>query len=877
MTSWKVGIFCVSSVIQRSAIVPSVCLLVSVAASNLTASDLPKPIGELIQRTCFECHNGTSAEGGLDLTSLAFDLDDRRLRERWILIHDRVKSGEMPPDDSSLTDGDRQSLERSLNDLVAKADREDVLANGRGPLRRLNRDEYEQNLRDVLQLPLLDIRDMLPADREAHRFNKTASALDMSRVQLAAYLDAADTSLRQAMAGGPEPPPVTSYRAAGTQLFSDTNTFGEREAMFFAKDNKAVETKELDKLKDDPTLELALFRSAHWPYFGYPRGFVAKLPGEYRVRFSARAVLQTEGYQLKPATDPVPMTFRARKPSGPDVSGDVRATGGIIDIQPEPRVYETTIRLLPTETFEYSLLGLPVPLARNLNGGPPTYRYPPFPDGGQPGVAFQWLEVEGPISPDSWPPPSHRVLFDQSGIGFQPVDAPKNPDRQDAYPTEAKRLLRRFVEIASREPVPEDALLRFEQLILKRLEQGSSFSEAMLVGYKAFLCSSHFLYLHEPVGRPFQAVEKKVNEHDGLERPSYAIASRLSHFLTNTRPDATLMALAAAGKLRDAKTLRNETERLIDSPGFDRFVQNFTNYWLDLRNIRRDEPDIRLHPEYRFDDYLIESMQRETRTFFTSMIRDNLPSSVLIDADFVYANDRLARHYGLAPVRGSKMQKVELPGDSPYGGLLTQAAILKVTANGTSTSPVVRGAWIMERLIGQQPPPPPASVPAVEPDIRGAKTIRELLALHAKLESCAGCHARFDPVGLALENFDILGSWRTRYRGLDAGEHIAGIDRAGHDFTYALAEPVDASGQLLDGRRFRDIHELKAILAGNPRQLARNLLHQFTLYATGTPLRFADRAEIESILDACEADGYRVRDLVHALVQSTVFVGMKID
>ncbi|MEZ6132333.1 MAG: DUF1592 domain-containing protein [Planctomycetaceae bacterium] len=890
------------------------CFAFFLHASRPVVAELPEPLSKLVRQTCFECHHGESAEGGLDLGSLPFTLDGRELRDRWILIHDRVSAGEMPPEPAAMADGVRQSLVNALHDRIARADRADVVANGRGPLRRLNRDEYEQNLRDVLKLPLLDIRDMLPEDREAQRFNKTAVALDMSRVQLAAYFDAAEAALRQAMAGGPEPPPVTKYRAEGTQLFSATTTFGEREAMFFAKDNKAVDAKELDDLKDDPALELALFRSAHWPYFGYPRGFVAKenvgrpfqavsndAPTtawkgratktstkilEYRVRFSARAVLQTEGYQLKPATKPVPMTFRARKPSGPDVSGDVRATGGIIDIQPEPEIYETTIHLLPTETFEYSLLGLPVPLARNVNGGPPTYRYPPFPEGGQPGVAFQWLEVEGPIAPELWPPPSHRVLFDDSGIGFQPVDAPDKPDRQDAYPTEAKRLFRRFVKIAAREPVPEDALLRFEQLILKRLEQGSPFPEAMLTGYKAFLCSSHFLYLREPstvVGRPFQAVDNKVNASDGPEGPSYepnsscldhyAIASRLSHFLTNTRPDPSLMELAASGKLRDADTLRSETDRLIDTPGFDRFVQNFTDYWLDLRKIRRDEPDIRLHPEYRFDDYLIESMQRETRTFFTAMIRDNLPSIVLIDADFVYANDRLAQHYGLEPITGSKMRKVQLPNDSPYGGLLTQAAILKVTANGTSTSPVVRGAWIMERLIGQPPPPPPASVPAVEPDIRGAKTIRELLALHTKSESCAGCHARFDPVGLALENFDILGGWRTRYRGLEAGELISGIDRAGHDFTYTLAEPVDASGQLRDGHRFQNIHELKAILAGNPRQLACNLLHQFTLYATGTPVRFSDRAEIESMLDACEANGYRVRDLVHALVESDIFVG----
>ncbi len=818
---------------------------------SANAAEFPADLKALIENRCLDCHNSYSAEGGLDLESLTFDLEERLTRNRWVRIFDRVDAGEMPPEAVSLSVDNRKHLVDILGNAITTVDRKDVLASGRGPLRRLNRDEYQQNLRDVLQLPNLDIRDMLPEDREEHRFNKSATSLDMSWVQLTAYLEAADAALKKAMATSAEPPPVTKYRASGTQLFSTTSTFGEREAMFFAKDNKAIATNELDQFKDDPALEMALFRSASWPYYGYPRSFVARLAGEYRVRFSARAVLQTEGYQLKPAIQSVPMTFRARKPSGADVSGDVRATGGIMDIEPESKVYETTIRLLPTETFEYSLLGLPVPLARNVNGGPPTYRYPPFPEGGQPGVAFQWLEVEGPISHETWPPPSHHVLFDEFGTDVQsqnPVD-------------DARRLLRRFVKIAACEPVPEEAILRYEQLILERLEMGSPFAEAMLTGYKAFLCSSHFLYLPEPS-------DPATSYSD-----QYAIASRLSHFLTNTRPDASLMSLAETGKLRNTETLRSETDRLIASSGFERFVQNFTDYWLNLLHIRRDEPDIRLHPEYRFDDYLIESMDRETRTFFTAMIRDNLPATVLIDADFVYANDRLAQHYGLETISGSNLRKITLPDDSPYGGLLTQAAILKVTANGTSTSPVIRGAWIMERLLGQPPPPPPTSVPAVEPDIRGAKTIRELLELHTKSETCASCHARFDPVGLALENFDILGGWRTNYRGFELGESITGIDRAGHDFAYTLTQPVDASGQLLDGRSFRNIHDLKKILIEDPRQLARNLLHQFIVYATGTPVRFADREEIESILDACESNNYRVRDLIHALVQSRIFLG----
>lgn len=248
-------------------------------------------------------------------------------------------------------------------------------------------------------------------------------------------------------------------------------------------------------------------------------------------------------------------------------------------------------------------------------------------------------------------------------------------------------------------------------------------------------------------------------------------------------------------------------------------------------------------------------MEQETRTFVTTMIRDNLPASSVITSDFVYANDRLARHHGLPPLSGSALRPVKLPPASPLGGLLTQAAILKVTANGTTTSPVLRGAWIMERLLGEPPPPPPAQVPAVEPDIRGAKTIRELLA---------------------LENFAILGAWRTRFRGIHEGtkhgDAVTGI-KHGHDFAYTLASPVHPGGKLRNGQSFRDIRDLKAILAAQPRQLARNLLHQCTIYATGTPVPFSERPAIEAILDAHAASGFRTRDLLLSLVQSPVFLG----
>jgi hypothetical protein len=804
-------------------------------------AELPPPnLAALLERNCAGCH-GKSAQGGLNLKSLPFQLGDRQTRDHWIRIHDRIERGEMPPKGIAMPAAERTAMVKQLAASLRTADQAEMALRGRGPMRRLTREEYEQNLRDVLDLPHLDLRDMLPEDREQHHFNKTSETLDMSRVQLTAYLDATEVALRAALATATAPQ-VSKFRAVGTALFPSQNSLGIREAMFWTRNNQRVEvTREQFQAaaktgKHDPTLELAFFRSAGWPYAAYPQRVVAQATGEYRVRFAARAVLQSSGADLKAATQSVPMTFRARKPSNHDIAEDVRAVGGIIDIQPESRVYETTVLLNAGQTIEYGLLGLPTPQVDAIPSIPASYRYPPFPAGGQPGVVFQWLEMEGPLPA----PAAHRVLFDEGS----------RQSKEDA-----KRLMRRFAERAARGPVAEEALRKFEQLIFARLDKGEPFTEAMLTGYQAFLCSDLFLYLAEP------------------GEDTYALASRLSHFLTNTRPDTALLELARSNKLREARVLRAEAERLIAGPGLERFLKTFPDYWLSLRHVRRDDPDLRLYPEYRLDEYLVDSMDRETRVFLTAMVRDNLPIRTLIEADFVFANDRLAKHYGLPPLHGSALRRVALPKESPLGGLLTQASILKVTANGTTTSPVLRGAWIMDRLIGEPPPPPPPGVPAVEPDIRGAKTIREQLALHTKSTTCASCHAKFDPVGLALENFDIVGAWRTRYRGLEQGERISGIDPSGHDFDYTLAAGIDASGQLSDGRRFKDVRELKALLAANPRQLARNVLHQLTIYATGTPVRFGDRPEIEQMLDACAPAGYRMRDLMLALVQSRIFRG----
>ncbi len=806
-------------------------------------AQMPPGLKTAIERRCSGCHSGPSAKAGLDLRSLSFDLDNRAVRERWVRIHDRIEKGEMPPPGLDLPLADRQAILQQLAPPLRKADLADVAKNGRGPLRRLNRDEYEQDLRDLLQLPHLDVRDLLPADREAHHFNKVSETLDMSRVQLTAYLDAAETALREAMATTPAPPPTTTFRTTGTNLFPGNRSTGTIRSMFFIKDNQGVN---VDQERWTPlpkevaeSVEMGLFRSPGWPYGAFPRGFAAKHAGEYRIRISARAVLQHPSYKITDAAKTVPMTLRTRRPTNHDIAEDMTTVGGILEIQPGPHVYEIVAPLKVGQTVEYGLLGLPNP-AVDAEGKTGEYRYPPLPPGGQPGVAFQWIEIEGPIAPSTWPPASHRVLFDDLGVAPAPADPKKA----------ASRLLRRFVRTVARGPVPDAAMKRFEQLAFERLDRKEPFAEAMLAAYQAVLCSDLFLYVREP-------------------GDNFAIADRLSHFLTNSWPDAPLVQ----SRLRDAAILRTQTDRLIDGAGFDRFIRNFAGYWLNLRHLRRDDPDKRLYPEYQLDEYLVDSLERETLAFLTAVVRENLPIRNLVDSNFLFVNERLAKHYDLEPVAGAGLRRVAVPKGSPLGGLLTQGAILKLTANGVSTSPVLRGAWIMDRILGDPPPPPPPGVPAVEPDIRGARTIRDQLAMHTKSAVCASCHAKFDPVGLALENFDVLGRWRTQYRGTAEGQRVTGIDHTGHDFAYTLAGAVDASGKLVDGRAFHDIRDLKAILASDERRLARNLLQQLTVYATGTPVRFSDRPEIEKMLDACSAQGYRARDLVHALVRSRVFLG----
>ena len=856
----------------------------------LTAGELPRASRLFVEKHCVECHDAATKKGGLDLTSLRFEPAFSSNFSRWVLVHDRVSNGEMPPKKKARPEAaEREAFTKSLAASLVSVERASIAKEGRATRRRLNRYEYENALRDLLHAPWLQVRDSLPEDGEADRFNKIGDALDVSHVQMARYLGAADYALRQVMATQAERPEprVRRYYArdqgsyTGPMKFSVFNTAPERATfpvLGFAG-QPDVRRGEAPITVGSSNAELrelegvGVVASAYEPIEPKFNQFRAPMAGHYKLRFNAYSVWVGPGPSNKwfiPNLDDIsrgrrdePITITAETP--PRLLRKL----GDFDVTPEPRVHELEVWLLAGEMIR--------PDAGRLfrsRPGAGRWQNPLAEKEGQPGVVFRWLEVEGPMH-EAWPPAGHKLLFGDlpmvnreatqeeeknsgeadrgKGRRFKPAPGMEVISRQPLV--DAERLLREFIRQAYRRPTDGTEVKRFLPVVRSALQQQNNFTDAMIAAYTAVLCSPGFLYLEENPGR--------LDDH--------ALASRLAFFLWNSPPDAELRRCAEKRELHKPDVLRAQTERLLTDSKSRRFVEAFLDYWLDLRKMTATAPDANLYSDYYLDDLLTESALEETRLFFAELLCEDLPARNVVASDFAMLNERLAVHYGLPPIQGVALRRTPLPADSPRGGLMTQAAVLKVTANGTTTSPVLRGAWIMERILGEKPPPPPPNLPAIEPDIRGAVTIRQQLEKHRTLESCNTCHVKIDPAGFALENFDVMGGWRERYRSEASGKSAQGIAKSGQKFAFHYALPVDASGELPDGRKFRDVRELKQLLLADDRQLAHNLAKQLAVYATGAPIRFADREPIEQILERASSSHYGVRSLVHELVQSELF------
>ena len=505
----------------------------------------------------------------------------------------------------------------------------------------------------------------------------------------------------------------------------------------------------------------------------------------------------------------------------------------------------------------------------------------------------QWLKIEGPVGP--WPPSGYQRLF--AGVplkprsvataeaeGKTPPEIPAQRSQADwaadplvpasAHPKEdAERLVRDFLPRAFRRPVSEEMLKQYVARVHDKLNNGDTFHEAMTYAYKAILSSPHFLLLLEPGAQP--ALVK--DDFQSTKLDDYALAARLSYFLWSTGPDQELLDLAAKRELAKPDVLRSQVERMLASPRSHQFTENFVGQWLDLRMIDATVPDPRLYPD--FDRTLLWAMPRETYLFFEEVLKNDRSLLEFVDSDWTMLNERLAKLYGIPGVIGNELRKVTLPPGSHRGGVMTHASVLKVTADGMRTSPVLRGKWVLERIIGKPPAPPPPDVPAIEPDIRGATTIRQQLDKHRTIAACARCHVHIDPPGFALENFDPIGGWRDYYR-VPAPTGRGKVDLPGFKVLRVgfVQRPiyrgpdVENGGETHDGRKFKNIDDYKKLLLADKDQLARNLTQKLLVYSTGADIQFADRELVEQIVARLATKNYGFRTLVHEIVQSRAFL-----
>ena len=669
-------------------------------------------------------------------------------------------------------------------------------------------------------------------------------ALGQSQAAFAAMLGVSPESYRTWDAGRRAPPPkvLAQARALAAHRASGPRPETVRRTIDYAKSQGLAGNVEAKFMGGGAVLKLddgfATFTpvSSTFLFHSESEGFFVPYPGRYRIAVEAYP------YQVDEPDKPVTLTLYRGIRQGAAASLD--ALIGMIDlVGPTPRTLEITPFLRPGDLIAPSVADLVEP------PGDPAVLYllagKNVRDYTGEGIALRSMTIEGPLfDSDIWPPVSARQLL--TGVDFD--EAGEIQLTKDPY-THVVEIVETFATRAFRRPLHDGELETYTSLAKPVLAEGRPFLEAVRVSLRAILSAPAFLYQSGAPG--------------ALD--DYGLASRLSYFLWRSMPDDQLFDLAGEGRLTDPTVLAAQVDRMLDDAKSARFVTDFGGQTFRLYEIKATTPDAGLYPEY--DDRLGQAMAQETELFLTELIADNHGVGELIDADFTYVNRRLAEHYGLPGVDEQHMRRIALPADSPRGGLLTQGSILKITSNGTTTSPVPRGNFVLANLLGQPAPPPPPGVAGLEPDTRGTTTIREQLEAHRSNPVCGSCHRVIDPPGFALESFDPVGGFRTSYR-VSLRAHTA-VDNT---LSYSEGPAVDPSSTTPDGHAFAGIEEYKQILLKQQLdQVARHLTSQLLVFGTGAEIAFADRDTVEQILDQGRTGGHPVRTMIHQVVQSDLF------
>ncbi len=775
------------------------------SAQDHSGQTLPQTVAPLVQNSCLPCHDATT-DTDLNFEQLGYDLSDQQTYQNWLAVYDRVRSGEMPPEPESRPDPQTRHVAlQGLADHLRMASRAKQEQTGRVPSRRLTKLELGYTLRDLLHIDR-NVTTAIPEESSSGTFDTVGIDQRMSAVHMESYLEASDKALAAAIQVGRNQKIAIELDFAGSKFL---NEFHDKPLELGGSVSRRTEH------------GVALFRDVDYLLTSHAGGAILPAAGQYRISTTAKS------YQ---STEPITLKIIRKETSG---AAQLLITKDLIPGQQEEVSLETFLK--PGDTFYTTFAMKSEPFPKIAAVGVRQYNGP--------GIEVIKQNLVGPLT-DSWPPKSTQELF--AGCDIQgPDTGPFQISITEAWISER---IRSFCKTAFRRPVIESEIQTYLNLVNHDSQRNRPPLDRLRLALKSILAAPQFLLFSDQSG----------------ELDDHALATRLSYFLWKSLPDATLTRLANLGQLSEPDVLKNQVDRMLADPKSQRFIKDFVGQWLRLYHVNATSPDEGLYPE--FDELLGSAIPQETECFVTHLIQNNLSILNLVDSDFTFVNRRLAQHYDLPDVDGQEFRRVKLPAGSKRGGILTQAAILKTTANGTTTSPVMRGNFVLTTLLGTPPPPPPPAVGSIEPDTRGQTTIREILQAHREIESCNQCHQKIDPPGFALESFDPIGGYRSHYRATGGG--LMGLLT---QQTYHAGPAVDPSGVTADGQAFNGISDFKKYLLNQDQQIARNLISLLVVYSTGGEIEFVDHDEIDSMLEQSIRTNFGFKDMIHAVVQSHLF------
>ncbi len=779
-------------------------------------------VAPIMETYCVGCHGPKKQKNDMRVDTLDRDFVNGRDVETWHDMLDVLNLGDMPPEDEEQpTNDERQAIVNWITAEMIHAVDVKRSTGGLGVLRRLTRYEYNNTMSDLLGVELDYAQDLPPEANSRDGFQNNGSLMGMSSMQLEYYLKAAQQGLSVALVDESEAPQRIEH--LGT---NNVSRRADRNADKIHTRNIQPGNCFMTRLTEYPTEGPVKVRVK--AYAVIPEG---KGPPRMRVRIGVRADTYVPGGEL-----------------GEDI--DVTATAE------EPGIYEFIGRLeqFPVLITPSNFPGMLVNVHNVYDDGSEAIEVFDLklnqqekvlndPDPKQPWLVVESVEIAAPDY-KIWPPEHHQAIL------FKGAETPKN---ETGY---AKQVLKRFMKRAYRRPATAaevEEVLSFYHEIRPRY---ATYVEAMRQTLAMVLVSPQFLYLFEPID-PKKGIR---------DLTPYEVASRLSYFLWSTMPDDELFELAANRRLLKPKVLRGQIQRMLDAPQSNRFIEQFTDQWLDLPALDRVAVNPQFYPN--FNNRVKPAMRLETQQFFAEILRSDLSAINFIDSDFTMLNERLAKHYGVEGVTGTAMTRVDLKPEHRRGGLITQGSMLVGNSTGEDSHPIKRAVWILERLLDDPPSPPPANVPSLDSETPGfAKlTLKDQLAVHREEEACVNCHRKIDPWGIPLEHFDATGLYRTEALRLTAREK-------GQTRTKVEKAPLDATDTMTDGQKIDGVDQLKAyILKEKKDDFAKALVVKMLAYGLGRSLEFTDEPIVDELAAQFEVNNYRLDLLIESVVTSKLFL-----